>query len=299
MTSLSFDCLFILQITACREVKGPRCCLQGRNGRAGATELVCSMSPVPPAQSDLIDISGPAAKFLCLHWPHGAETTKKANTSTMWVWKRKDAREYWLCRATGDIRQVISVCRKDAWSLWARRGWFLKEESLRLPRHIPFTSQRDIFGYSHSWAFSFCTWSGVTGLIWERLRWIRCCGRGDIPAGTKLTWAGWGLSQAAVPWSNGIREEPGLPAGRQVGMCRLAPWVMASPGELLLLLWALGTPGKAEQEQPAGMARPWGGALGCHWPSVMGTFWKTAKQSDCYLQSNKLAGQRHFKNWPF
>lgn len=174
----------------------------------------------------------------------------------MWVWERRNAREYWPCRARGGILQLIYISGKDAWSLSARKGQFLKQEGLGLPHCIPFSFQRNIF---KEWLepqldFSLSLWPGLgwPGLCGRLLRLIRCCGRGHAAAGTEVTWAGWGPSQAAVTWSTRTAQPH---KGRRVSTCGVAPWVMASPSEFLLLLWALGTPGEAEREQPAGMAR--------------------------------------------
>jgi len=142
--------------------------------------------------------------------------------------------------------------------------------------------------------FSFpLAWTGVIGLMWTALRLIRCCGKGHTPAGTELTWAGWGPSQAAVLWS--LREAQPR-RGRQVSTRGVAPRVMAPPGEFLLLL---GAPGEARREQPAGMARLRRGAVEWRCPSGMGTLRKAAQQSDCCLWSSELTGQRRFRNWPF
>lgn len=96
----------------------------------------------PQAQSDLIDISGPAGEFLCLHCPRDAEITKDTRSSAMC----KGCQRVLPCRDRESILQLISTSRKNIRSLSERKGWVLNREGLGLLYRISFTSQRSLFG---------------------------------------------------------------------------------------------------------------------------------------------------------
>lgn len=172
-------------------------------------------------------------------------------------------------RERESILQLISTSRRNVRSISERRGQVSNQGSLGLLHHIPFTSQRSFFGWSHSWSFL----SHSVGCSWV-YRWgswlIRSCGRGNTPAWTELTWAHRGLGKQCPEACRGWLLEQWHPQN----------WLNKSSLQ--------GWPGCEEM--------PWDGIVPQAWALS-----ETEKENDCYLQCNELAGQKHFLNifWPF
>lgn len=157
-------------------------------------------------------------------------------------------------------------CKKP---LWKERAGFESGEfrtstphTFYFPKKFLWLKPQLEFSVSHSVG---CSW------VYRWGSWlIRSCGRGNTPAWTELTWAHRGLGKQCPEACRGWLLEQWHPQN----------WLNKSS------------------------LQGWPGCEEMPWDSIVPQAWalsETAKENDCYLQCNELAGQKHFLNifWPF
>lgn len=189
VTPLRSNSLFILQITACREVKGPRCCPQGRGGRPWATEPVCSVIPVLHRHRVIWETSQNQRESSSVFTVHVTQISPRTWEPVLCECRREGMQEGTaLQRQRKDFATYFHLQVKCKEPLRKERAGFESGEfrtyiphTFYLPKKFLWLKPQLEFFVSFSGG---CDWVCLWG--WWL---IRSCGRGNTPAWTKLTWA--------------------------------------------------------------------------------------------------------------